>query len=152
GLSSGRREEVADTRRRRVDCRRHGTRPPERAGRVGGGRVMPEPGPGDRVVVLVDHYHRAADQASERWQERNRRFLFLVGVLALAVLATANPGETDSFLVTLLAKFAGVADADITKLRESFPYVVLHGLLVVLVFYFMTDVFRLNANIIGNYE
>jgi hypothetical protein len=113
---------------------------------------MPEPSPGGRVTVLADHYHRAAEQASDRWLERNRQFLFLVGVLALAVLATANPGETDSFFVGLLAKFAGVTDADIGKLRESFPYVVLHGLLVVLVFYFMTDVFRLNANIIRNYE
>ena len=113
---------------------------------------MPVVSPSERAAMLVDHYHRAAGQTSERWRERNRQFLFLVGVLALAVLATANPGETDGFLVTLLAKFAGVAEADISKLRESFPYVVLHGLLVVLVFYFMTDVFRLNANIMRNYE
>jgi hypothetical protein len=106
----------------------------------------------DRAKVLADHYHRAAEQASVRWQERNRQFLFLVGVLALAVLLTANASATDSFLITILAKLAGVPEAQIDKLRESFPYVVLHGLLVVLVFYFMTDVYRLNANIIRNYE
>jgi hypothetical protein len=106
----------------------------------------------DRAQVLADHYHHAAEQASERWQERNRQFLALVAVLALAVLLTANPGGTDSFFLALVAKLAGVKEDDIDRLRESFPYVVLHGLLVVLVFYFMTDVSRLNANIIRNYE
>jgi hypothetical protein len=113
---------------------------------------MPAPLHNDRAQVLADHYHRAAEQATARWQERNRQFLGLVGVLALAVLLTANPGGTDSFFLALVAKFAGVAESDLARLRESFPYVVLHGLLVVLVFYFMTDVFRLNANIIRNYE
>jgi hypothetical protein len=72
-------------------------------------------------------------------------------VLALAVLLTANPSDTDSLLIGLLAKLAGVGENEVQKLKESFPYVVLHGLLVVLVFFFMTDVFRLNANIICNY-
>jgi len=113
---------------------------------------MPAPSSSERALVLADHYHRAAEQASERWRERNRQFLALVGVLALAVLLTANPGGTDSFFLALVAKLAGVKEDDIDRLRESFPYVVLHGLLLVLVFYFMTDVFRLNANIIRNYE
>jgi len=113
---------------------------------------MPAPLSNDRAQVLADHYHRAAEQATARWQERNRQFLALVGVLALAVLLTANQSSTDSFFLALVAKLAGVKEDDINRLRESFPYVVLHGLLVVLVFYFMTDVFRLNANIIRNYE
>jgi hypothetical protein len=104
-----------------------------------------------RAKLLADHYHRAAEQASARWQERNRQFLFLVGVLALAVLMTAKQGQTDTFFLYIVGKLAGVPDTDVAKVRESFPYVVLHGLLVVLVFYFMTDVFRLNANIIRNY-
>jgi hypothetical protein len=113
---------------------------------------MPQPISVERAQVLADHYHRAAALAASRWQERNRQFLLLVGSLALAVLLTANPGETDSLLLGVLAKLAGVPESQVDKLRESFPYVVLHGLLVVLVFYFMTDVYRLNANIIGNYE
>lgn len=104
-----------------------------------------------RAQVLADHYHRASESASQRWQERNRQFLLLVGVLALAVLLTANHKETDSLVIAFLAKLAGVKEMEVDKLKESFPYVVLHGLLVVLVFYFMTDVFRLNANIIRNY-
>jgi hypothetical protein len=106
----------------------------------------------DRVAILADHYHRSADSTSRRWQERNRQFLLLIGALGLAVLLTANANDTDSLLIGLLAKFTGVGETEIAKLRESFPYVVVHGLLVVLVFYFMTDVFRLNANIIRNYE
>jgi hypothetical protein len=104
-----------------------------------------------RAQVLADHYHRASEAASQRWQERNRQFLLLVGVLTLAVLLTANHKETDSLVIAFLAKLAGVKETEVDKLKESFPYVVLHGLLVVLVFYFMTDVFRLNANIIRNY-
>src|SRR2546423_7923516 len=88
----------------------------------------------DRCTVLAEHYHRAAEAAARSWQERNRKFLLLVGALALAVLLTANANDTDSFFIALVAKFAGVGENEIQKLRESFPYVVLHGLLVVLVF------------------
>ena len=75
----------------------------------------------DRVAILADHYHRSADSTSRRWQERNRQFLLLIGALGLAVLLTANANDTDSLLIGLLAKFTGVGETEVAKLRESFP-------------------------------
>ena len=104
----------------------------------------------NRAVVLAAHYQHVAEMSYRLWEERNRRFLHLMAVVALAVLLTYDAQTIVQVGLKTLEKSYGLPLPE--RVAESLPYVVLHGLLLAFVFYLMTDVYRLTSNIMSNTE
>ncbi len=65
----------------------------------------------DKSELLVQHYQDTYQLTYQLWQQRNRLFLILLGVIALASLLTYAP-ETNSILLSWIGKAVGITDQD----------------------------------------
>jgi hypothetical protein len=101
-----------------------------------------------RAAVLAAHYQHVSEMSHRIWEERNRKFLHLIAVVALAVLLTYDAQTL--MRITLDAAAERYSLKLPPHVEQSLPYVVLHGLLWAFVFYLMTDVYRLTATIMSN--
>lgn len=102
---------------------------------------------------LVKHYDKTYDLTYKLWEQRNRLFLILVGVIGAATLLTYRAPETDSLLVDLVAKSVGVSDNEkrVEQLRTGFPFAVLQSILLLVIFYLMVNLFHRALYVLRNY-
>ena len=101
-----------------------------------------------RVGALAAHYQHVSEVSLRIWEERNRKFLHLMAVVAIAVLLTYDAQTIMRVVLEAVAKHYSLELP--SRVDESLPYVVLHGLLLAFVFYLMTDVYRLTSTIMSN--
>ena len=102
-----------------------------------------------KAELLVQHYQDTFDLTYKFWSQRNRIFLILLVVVALASLLTYVP-ETNSILLSWLGKVVGITDQN--ELRKSIPFAFLQGILLAVVFYLMVNLFHRALYILRNYN
>lgn len=103
----------------------------------------------DKSELLVQHYQDTYQLTYQLWQQRNRLFLTLLGVVALASLLTYAP-ETNSILLSWIGKAVGITDQD--KLTASIPFALMHAAFLAVVFYLMVNLFHRALYILRNYR
>src|SRR5258708_1324692 len=88
----------------------------------------------DIAEILAEHYQKTYELTYELWKQRNQTFLILLAVIGAATLLTFSPTQTNPLLVRWSAKVLDVTDKqDIRELGRSFPFGLLHSLLLVVV-------------------
>ena len=103
----------------------------------------------DKAGLLVQHYQDTYQLTYQLWQQRNRLFLFLLGMVALASLLTYAP-ETNSILLSWLGKVVGISDQK--ALTASVPFALLQAAFLAVVFYLMVNLFHRAVYILRNYR
>lgn len=106
----------------------------------------------ERNELLVDHYHKTFELTSRLWEQRNRLFLLLIGVIGLATVLTYSETETNSLFVDLVIKALGIEDSSrIAELKSSFPFALLHSILLLVVFYLMFNLYHRAVSVLMQY-
>lgn len=113
-----------------------------------------------RIAALTEHYQKTYELVLHFWERRNRQFLILAGVLAVAAMASilqeALIAGAKEYLNTLLqAKEGGLGQTSAPRqpLSESVPlaYDVLITFLMVATFYLMANLYHRSGGIIRYY-
>jgi small-conductance mechanosensitive channel len=103
----------------------------------------------DKAELLVQHYQDTYQLTYQLWQQRNRLFLFLLGIVALASLLTYAP-ETNSIFLSWIGKVVGISDKK--ALIASVPFALLQAAFLAVVFYLMVNLFHRALYILRNYR
>jgi len=120
---------------------------------------------GVRATALVDHYQKTRDQVSRAWEQRNHRYLLLVGLLAAAIVLSFAPiivelvGRYTLVELSEVLKKAAPGNKDTAKdvaalsLAARWDVVLTIVMIVVLVsvFYMMTDLFHRSSLLVSSY-
>lgn len=101
------------------------------------------------VELITQHYQDTYDLTYRLWVQRNRIFLVLLVIVALASLLTYSP-ETNSILLMCIGKALGTTD--LSQLRHSIPFALLQGILLAMVFYLMVNLFHRSLYVLRNYD
>lgn len=100
--------------------------------------------------ALTEHYQKSYEVAHELWLERNRIFLLLLASVAAATLLTFSPESGRPLLLALLGKLLSVGDPE--SLRKSISFVVMQGIIMIVVFYFMLNLYHAAYEVIRHYN
>jgi hypothetical protein len=101
---------------------------------------------------LIEHYQKTYEITYSLWQQRNRTFLVLIAVVAFATLLTLRPGEANPLLLGWFSNFLNINEPDgIKAFRNSFPFALVHGILLTVVFYLMVNLFHRSLYVLRNY-
>jgi hypothetical protein len=103
----------------------------------------------NKAELLTQHYQDTYQLTYQLWQQRNRLFLILLAVIALASLLTYAP-ETNSILLAWLGKAVGITDQ--AKLTASVPFALMQAAFLAVVFYLMVNLFHRALYILRNYR
>ncbi len=107
----------------------------------------------DVAELLIGHYDRTYDLTYKFWEQRNRIFLILLGVISVATLLTFDASQTTPLLLDLYAKFLGVTTAQrIEQLRTSFPFGLLQSILLAVIFYLMVNLYHRSLSVLRSYR
>jgi hypothetical protein len=86
--------------------------------------------------LLAEHYQKTFELTLSVWEQRNRTFLMLLGVVGAASLLTFNVSQAQPILADLIAEAVGAEGATRrAELRTSFPYGILQSILLMVVLY-----------------
>lgn len=106
----------------------------------------------DKNELLVEHYHKTFELTSHLWKQRNTLFLLLIGVIGLATLLTYRGSEANPLFVDLVAKTLGISDSGrISELKTGFPFALLHGILLFVIFYLMFNLYHRALSVLLQY-
>jgi hypothetical protein len=95
------------------------------------------------IAILAEHYQKSFEVAYEMWKQRNRLFLWLLGLVSVAVLLTFQAPQANPLLVNWIAKLVGVTEAvEIEEIEKGFPFALLHSALGFAIFYAMVNVYQ----------
>lgn len=121
----------------------------------------------EKATALVDHYHRTYDVAYKLWEQRNRAFLLLVGLLLIAalftnelVLTTSHPrdgsasqragssAQGPNFIITwICTQASSCTDQRLAELKQDFPRQTFNLGVSLLIFYLMMNMFSYSNSI-----
>jgi hypothetical protein len=108
---------------------------------------------GEVTKILPDHYQRTYELTYKLWKQRNTTFLFLPAVIGLATLLTFGPAQTSPRLIACIARVLGITENDrITELQRSFPFAMLRGLLLTVVYYLTVNLYHRALYVLRNYR
>ncbi|UCF05213.1 MAG: hypothetical protein JSV33_15045 [bacterium] len=94
----------------------------------------------EKHELLAEHYQKTYELTYQLWSQRNKIFILLLVVIGVAAILTYRPADTYPLLVAWLAKLLGIeGEARIMALQRSFPFALLHGILLLIVFYLMVN-------------
>jgi hypothetical protein len=103
--------------------------------------------------LLADHYQKTFELTLTVWEQRNRTFLMLLGVVGAATLLTFNVSQTQPLLVDVISTLLGIDDAARrAELRTSFPYGLIQSILLMVVLYLMLILYHRTTAILRNYH
>ena len=103
--------------------------------------------------ILAEHYQKTFELTLSTWEQRNRTFLILLGVVGAAALLTFNVSQAQPLLVDVIANVLGIDDAARrADLRTSFPYGLIQSILLMVVLYLMLILYHRTTLIIRNYQ
>ena len=105
------------------------------------------------VEYIVDHYQKTYEVTYDLWKQRNRLFLILVGVVSLGTILSLKIPEANSIFVDCLAGYFQITDTvRNAELRNSFPFSILQGAFLIVVFYLMVNLYHRAAYVLRNYQ
>ncbi len=94
----------------------------------------------EKPELLIEHYQKTYELTYQLWSQRNRIFLLLLAVAGAAAILTYRPADTYPLLAAWLAKIAGIQDTTLIKeLQSTFPFALMHGILLIVVFYLVVN-------------
>lgn len=106
----------------------------------------------DKNELLVEHYHKTFDLTTRLWEQRNRLFLFLIGVIGLSAILTFRGSEANPLFLDMIIKALGITDVNrINEIRASFPFALLHSVLLLVVFYLMFNLYHRALSVLTQY-
>jgi hypothetical protein len=106
----------------------------------------------DKNELLVEHYHKTFDLTTRLWEQRNRLFLFLIGVIGLSAILTFRGSEANPLFLDMIIKILGITDVNrVNEIRGSFPFALLHGVLLLVVFYLMFNLYHRALSVLMQY-
>ncbi len=107
----------------------------------------------DKFDALTEHYQNTYKLTYRFWNQRNRLFLYLISVTTVASILTYRPMDANPLLVAWIGKLLGIATPEgLNELGRSFPFALLHLLLLIVVFYLMVNLCHRNLYILRNYR
>jgi hypothetical protein len=119
-----------------------------------------------RAEALVEHYQKTREQIGRDWLERNRRYSWLVAMLAVAALLSLVQGPvvqalgrlSTKELSALLEKVSALGNPDLSNIvatllvyNGALIYDLLMIAFLVMTFYLMTDLFHRSAILASGY-
>lgn len=103
--------------------------------------------------IVVDHYNRTYDLTFKLWEARNKLLLALFVVIGVTVFLTFNVTEAQPLLIDIITKSIGISEPDrINELRKSFPYSIVHSVLLLVVMYLIINLYHRSSFIHRNYK
>lgn len=103
--------------------------------------------------VLAEHYQKTNELTYSLRQERDKFFLFLLGALGAATLFNFDATASSSLLIAVAVKFLEIKDATvISKLQTSPLLEIIETLLLVGVFYLMSNLHQRNTGVLRNFQ
>lgn len=104
------------------------------------------------VNVLTEHYQRSYEVTYKLWRQRNRIFLILLAVIAVAALMTVSPSGAHPLLLDYLLKSLGVTDpAEVASMQRSFPFQLVDSIVLLGVFYTMVNLYHRASSVLRGY-
>jgi len=105
------------------------------------------------VEALTEHYQNTYELTYRYWVQRNRTFLLLLTVIAIASFITFGSPNTDSIMVFIIAKFIGVTDAaGRNEIQQGFSFTLIQSVLLFLVLYLMVNLHHRSDFVLRNYQ
>ncbi len=106
----------------------------------------------DKSELLIEHYERTYELTYKLWVQRNRTFLVLVGAIAAATLLGYRPEGTTSLLVAAVIELLDITDeTTVTAIKSTFPFALLSGVFLTIVFYLMVNLCHRALYVLRNY-
>jgi hypothetical protein len=100
----------------------------------------------ESTKIIAEHYQKTYELTLQMWEQRNTTFLLLLAVVGAAALLTFNVPQAEPLLVDVVAKVVGISDAErLKELRQSFPYGIIHSILLMIVLYLMVILYHRTA-------
>ena len=106
---------------------------------------------------LVEHYQKTYELTHELWNDRNRSFPVLAGVIALAAILAAFPDPRSLFNIGLSILFK-VSDTQqaalqsaLNSIQTDYFYQLLQTALLAVILHLLLDLYRRNQDIARNY-
>jgi hypothetical protein len=107
----------------------------------------------DVAELLIGHYDHTYELTYKFWEQRNRIFLILLGVISTATLLTFDASQTSPLLLDLYAKFLGVTTPQrIQQLQISFLFGLLQSILLTIIFYLMVNLYHRSLSVLRCYR
>lgn len=106
----------------------------------------------EKPELLVEHYQKTYELTNQFWSQRNQIFLILVSAVGIAAILTYSPADTNPLLVAWLAKLLDIKEeSQVMALHRSFPFALLQGIMLIVIFYLMVNLFHRSLYVLRNY-
>lgn len=103
--------------------------------------------------ILAEHYQKTFELTLKLWEQRNLTFLILLFVVGVGALLTFKVSQAEPLFVDLVANIFNIQNEErIGELRASFPYGLLHSILLMVVLYLMVQLYHRTISITRNYD
>lgn len=103
--------------------------------------------------ILAEHYQKTFELTLKLWEQRNRTFLILLFVVGIGALLTFKVSQAEPLIVDLVANIFNIQNVErIGDLRASFPFGLLHSILLMVVLYLMVQLYHRTISITRNYD
>lgn len=102
--------------------------------------------------ILAEHYQHTVEQTVMLWKQRNRIYLILIGIIAIAAFLSLQITEANNLFVDLVANILRIEDTSrITQLRTTLPFGTLQTIFLAIVFYLQTNLYHRELGVRRNY-
>ena len=103
--------------------------------------------------LLAEHYQKTFEFTLKLWEQRNRTFLWLLFVVGSGTLLTFRVSQAEPLLVDFVAKMFNIENEErMNELRTSFPYGLIHSILLMAVLYLTVQLYHRTITITRNYH
>lgn len=106
----------------------------------------------DKAEILATHYQCTYELTYRFWVQRNRLFVYMLLTVGLASLLAFNPKDANPIFIDVLAKFLEITDKERkAELQGRFPFAILHGILLLFIFYLSVNLFHRSLYVLRSY-
>ena len=103
--------------------------------------------------MVAEHYQKTYELTLQMWEQRNRTFMLLLGVVGAATLLTFDVAQAGPLLVDIIATIVGITDpARINELQRGFPYGLVQSVFLMVILYLMVVLYHRTAFILRSYR
>lgn len=106
----------------------------------------------ERNEILAAHYQDTYELTYRFWAQRNRLFVSLLVLIGLAIVLTYRPNDANPIFIDFVAKCLAVSDTGhMSELQHSFPFAILHDVLLMLIFFLTVNLFHRSLYVLRNF-